>query len=70
MEVRGSQGDLVTEPDGSTRVFFGPEAPDGYDANWAQTITGEGFFVYLRLYGPNEPYYDRSWWMPDPHRIT
>lgn len=60
---------LKTEADGSVRVFIAPEAPVGYEDNWIQSNVGEGFFVYLRLYGPTEAYYDKSWKMPDIKRI-
>jgi hypothetical protein len=48
--------------DGSCDVFFGPEAPAGTPhTNWIQTIPGEGWFTYMRLYGPTQPYFDRTW---------
>lgn len=47
--------------DGSYTVWFGPEAPEGHEGNWIQTITGKGFIVLLRLYGPLEPWYDKTW---------
>ena len=42
-------------------VWFGPNAPDGQEANWVQTIPGKGIFlVEIRLYGPLEPWFDKS----------
>lgn len=67
--VVNNRGEIKTEPDGSVKVFIGPEAPPGYEDNWVQSNRGEGFFAYLRLYGPTEPYYDKSWKMPDVKRI-
>ena len=29
--------------------------------NWIQTIPGKGWFVLLRLYGPLEPFFDKTW---------
>ncbi|MGA9394402.1 MAG: hypothetical protein WCA83_02825 [Azonexus sp.] len=29
--------------------------------NWVQTIPGKGWFMILRLYGPLEPWFDKSW---------
>ena len=52
---------LVTNPDGSVDIYFGPEPSAGNEANWIQTIPGKGFFVGLRLYGPLEPWFDKSW---------
>jgi hypothetical protein len=47
--------------DGSVDVFFGPEAPEGMENNWVQTIPGKGWFMILRLYGPLEPWFDKTW---------
>ncbi len=52
---------LQVNPDGSIDVYFGPRAPDGKEANWVQTVPGKGWNTLLRLYGPLEPWYDRSW---------
>jgi hypothetical protein len=52
---------LVGNPDGSVDVYFGPQPPPGKDANWIQTISGKGWYVGLRLYGPLEPWFDQSW---------
>ena len=30
-------------------------------ANWVQTVPGKGWFVILRLYGPLEPWFDKTW---------
>ncbi len=48
--------------DGSTTVYFAPEKPRGVDrGNWIQTDSNKGFFVILRLYGPLQPFFDKSW---------
>lgn len=48
--------------DGSTTVYFGPTQPEGVGrGNWIQTMPGKGWFVILRLYGPLEPFFDKSW---------
>jgi hypothetical protein len=63
---RGSRSsDLVTNDDGSVDLYFGPDAPDGHETNWVQTIAGQHWFAYFRLYGPLEPYFDRSWKLDD-----
>ncbi|MEU3148039.1 MULTISPECIES: DUF1214 domain-containing protein [unclassified Streptomyces] len=49
------------ESNGDTVVHFGPTAPEGQKANWVQTVPGKGFFVMLRLYGPLESWFDKSW---------
>lgn len=50
-----------TDDRGDTVVHFGPAAPPGGEANWIQTVPGKGWFVVLRLYGPLEGWFDRSW---------
>jgi len=49
------------EPDGSAIVYFGPEPPPGREGNWVQTMPQKGFNVLLRLYGPLEAWFDKSW---------
>lgn len=33
----------------------------GHGAKWAQTIPGKGGNTILRLYGPLEPRFDKTW---------
>ena len=35
--------------------------PPATRANWVQTVPGKGWFVILRLYGPLEPWFDKTW---------
>ena len=58
----GSQKrDLVVNPDGSVDVWFGPTAPKGHESNWVQTVPGKGWNVLLRLYGPEQSWFDKTW---------
>lgn len=52
---------LITNADGSVDLYYGPKAPAGKEANWTQTVPGKGWFVLLRLYGPLEPWFDKTW---------
>jgi hypothetical protein len=52
---------LQTNADGSVDVYFGPKAPAGKEANWVQTIPGKGWNTLLRLYGPLEPWFNKTW---------
>ncbi len=52
---------LLYNEDGSVDLYFGPETPAGKEANWTQTVPGKGWFVLLRLYGPLEPWFERTW---------
>ena len=57
--------------DGSFDLYFGPKLPDGVSkANWVQTRPNSGWFVYLRLYGPEKPFWDRTWVPGDPELIN
>jgi len=47
--------------DGSFDVYFSPDAPEGFENNWLQTISGKSWFVILRVYGPLEPWIEKSW---------
>jgi hypothetical protein len=59
--INSQKADLIVNPDGSVDISFGPEPPSGKKANWLQTIPGKGWFVWIRLYGPLEPWFDKTW---------
>ncbi|MBV8106920.1 MAG: DUF1254 domain-containing protein [Hyphomicrobiales bacterium] len=46
---------------GAAELYFGPSAPGGKEGQWIKTNPGKGWFVYLRLYGPEAPAFDGSW---------
>jgi len=50
-------------------VYFGPKAPAGKEANWVQTIPGKAWFTILRLYGPLEPWFNKTWRPDDIRRV-
>ncbi len=52
---------LIVNPDTSVDIYFSPEPLSGKEANWIQTIPGKGWFVFLRLYGPLESWFDKTW---------
>jgi hypothetical protein len=47
--------------DKSYTIWFGPKAPEGHEGNWIQTIPGKSYLTILRLYGPLEPWFDKTW---------
>jgi hypothetical protein len=60
--VNSTDKGVVTNPDGSVDVWFGPTLPKGVNkANWVQTAPGKGWNVLFRLYGPLEPWFDKTW---------
>ena len=61
--------DLQRNPDGSVDIYMGPTAPPGRESNWIQTIPDQGFFIYFRLYGPEQEWFDRSWKLDDIERL-
>ncbi len=53
-------------PDGADSVdlYFGPAEPtepDGAANRWIQTVPGQGWFCYFRIYGPEAPAFDGGW---------
>jgi hypothetical protein len=59
--VSSQGGDIQANDDGSVTVWFGPKPPPGKASNWAPTVPGKGWFTVLRLYGPLESWFDKSW---------
>ena len=57
----GSRDKPVQNADGSTDLYFSSKAPEGKEANWLATVPGKGYFAILRLYGPTEASFDKSW---------
>ncbi len=56
-----SLGDgIVKNADGSIDIIFAPKKPAG-KSNWIQTIPNKSWFIILRMYGPLEPWLDKSW---------
>jgi len=51
----------IFNEDGSIDIYFGPEAPEGFEKNWVKTIPDEGWFAYIRLYGPLDSFFDQTW---------
>ncbi len=57
---------LMKNKDGSYDIYFAPQPPKGFENNWIQTIPGKGWNVILRIYGPLQPFYDKTWRPSDP----
>ena len=67
--IDDSKEGLKQNADGSYDIYFGPKAPKGQENNWIQTDPGKGWNTILRLYGPLEPFYDKSWMPGDPELV-
>ena len=59
--VSSQDRNIQKNADGSVDVYFGPMAPAGKESNWIQTVPGQTWFTILRLYGPLEPWFKRTW---------
>lgn len=44
-----------------TDLYFGPQAPAGKENVWIKTIPNKGWFVYFRVYGPQQAAFDGTW---------
>ena len=64
-----SNAGVDLNPDGSADLHIGPNPPDGAK-NWIQTVPGRGWFAALRLYGPTQDFFDRTWTPGDITRIN
>ena len=61
--------DLVKNADGSVDLYFAPAAPKGFEKNWIPTVPGQAWFACFRFYAPLEPYFDKSWPLPDIEKV-
>jgi hypothetical protein len=58
----GSQTQGIKQnKDGSYTVYFSPKPPKGMQNNWLETIPGKSWFVALRMYGPLDPWIEKTW---------
>jgi len=68
--VTSQNKNLIINEDGSVDVYFGPKAPAGKENNWIQTVPGKGWNTLFRLYGPLEPWFDKTWRLPEIEEIN
>jgi len=64
-----SLGNVKANADGSYDIYFAPEPPTGRESNWIQTVPGKGWNTIFRLYGPLQPFYDKTWKPSDPELV-
>lgn len=63
---RGSNSTgLAKNADGSVDIYFSHAAPAGKESNWVPTDASGHFELLFRLYGPEKPFFDKSWKLPD-----
>jgi hypothetical protein len=59
--VTSQTGTVLIDDTSGTDIHFGPTAPSGRESNWIRTEPGQAWFPYLRLYGPQQEWFDGSW---------
>jgi hypothetical protein len=59
---------MKVNKDGSVDVYVGPKAPKGYEENWIPTMDKKPY-IWLRLYGADTAFWDKSFKMPDLEEI-
>jgi hypothetical protein len=68
---RSSQiAELQKNTDGSVDIYFGPKAPTGKESNWVPTNAVRNFELMFRVYGPEKPFFDKSWKLPDVEKVA
>nr|WP_262899392.1 DUF1214 domain-containing protein [Flammeovirga yaeyamensis] len=50
--------------------YFSANPPKGMEGNWVQIVPGQSFSTILRLYGPLEPWMDKTWKPSDLEMVT
>jgi hypothetical protein len=60
---------LKVNANGSIDIFFGPQPPDGEEANWIPTKASGRFEALFHFYGPDRPLFDKSWVLPDIEKM-
>ncbi|UPG90407.1 DUF1254 domain-containing protein [Luteibacter aegosomaticola] len=53
--------DAASAKGGTADLYFGPTPPKGHEGQWIKTLPGKGWFVYFRVYGPEQSAFDGSW---------
>jgi hypothetical protein len=60
----------IKNPDGSVDIYFAPQAPIREENNWVSTGKDGQWFVIFRFYGPEKPFFDKTWKLPDIEQIS
>ncbi len=64
-----NKNNMNVNDDGSVDVYFGSHAPKGLESNWIPTM-GKKPYVWLRLYGPDESFWKKTFKMPDVELVN
>ena len=66
--IRSVVLDSVVPPQTNPMTQFWPTAPKGFEANWVDTRSSEGFFLF-RSFSPTAAFFDKSWSLPDVEEV-
>lgn len=59
----------IKNADGSMDIYFAPKAPADKENNWVATNKNGQWFIIFRLYGPDKPFFEKTWKMPDVEQV-
>ena len=62
--------DLRQNADGTVDLYFGPKPLAGHESNWIYTESGQKWFPWFRVYGPEKAIFDKGWRLPDIENIS
>jgi hypothetical protein len=65
LTVSSLDKELRKNADGTVDIYFGPKPPAGQESNWLYTQSGQKWFPWFRVYGPEKAIFDKSWKLPD-----
>lgn len=57
--------ELQKNADGSVDIYFSAKAPQAKDSNWVPTDEKGQFEILFRIYGPEEPFFKKTWKLND-----
>ncbi|GAB2520729.1 DUF1254 domain-containing protein [Nocardia heshunensis] len=60
---------IHTNADGSVDIYLGPTPPADGKSNWLPTKAGQKVEIMARFYGPQPPLLEKTWKLPDIHRV-
>lgn len=63
--INSRMPDIKRNEDGTVDLYIGAKAPEGYESNYMKTVGTDGWFVIFRLYAPLQPYFDKTFVLPD-----
>ena len=63
--INSRMEDIKRNADGSVDLYIGAKAPEGIESNYMKTVGKDSWFVYFRLYAPLEPFFDKTFKLPD-----